>query len=157
MCLCPGDIPHFLFGGQVVYVVFAGPVYRTENMHRTELDWTTVRSFSSCSCPTFGVSPVASCHVFVNIEKPKKTGLDRLQPVFCHATVGPDSHTYLLNFRSLNHQKRSRIGWDMAKNISVHVFCCKFTWPIIILCTAIWHHKNDNNTHNHLYHVILFI
>ena len=25
----------------------------------------------------------------------------------------------------------SRIGWDMAKNNFVHVFCCKFTWAII--------------------------
>jgi len=35
-------------------LVFASPVYRTGNIHRTELDWTTVWSFSSCSCPHLG-------------------------------------------------------------------------------------------------------
>ena len=35
-------------------LVFASPVYRTGNIHRTELDRTMVQSFSSCSCPHFG-------------------------------------------------------------------------------------------------------
>jgi len=38
---------------------------------------------------------------------------------FVPSCVGPYSHTYLYNFRSLNHQKQSRIGWDMAKNIFI--------------------------------------
>jgi len=40
-------------------LVFASPVYRTENIHRTELNWTMVQSFSSiwgqssCQLPCF--------------------------------------------------------------------------------------------------------
>jgi len=37
-----------------LFIVFASPVYRTGNIHRTKLDWTTVWSFSSCSCPHLG-------------------------------------------------------------------------------------------------------
>jgi len=46
----------FWVGSPATYasVVFASPVYRTGNIHRTELDWTTVQSFSSCSCPHLG-------------------------------------------------------------------------------------------------------
>ena len=35
-------------------VLFTSPVYRTEKINRTELDWTTAWSFSSCSCPHLG-------------------------------------------------------------------------------------------------------
>ena len=53
-------------------------------------------------------------------------------------------HTYLLHFLSQTYKKWSRIGWNMAKNIFVNVFYCKFISAIIILCTAIWHCKDKN-------------
>jgi len=43
LCPHPSTMPSQL--------VFASPVYRTRNIHRTELDWTTVQSFS---CPHLG-------------------------------------------------------------------------------------------------------
>jgi len=46
----PLRLPQSLFPS----LVFASPVYRTGNIHRTELDRTMVQSFSSCSCPHFG-------------------------------------------------------------------------------------------------------
>jgi len=131
-------------------LVFASPVYRTGNIHRTELDWTTVWSFLVAVAHIWGQF---SCQLpcFCRHLKTEKDWS------FIPSHVGLYSHTYLLNFWSLNHQKWSRISWDMAKNIFVCIFCCKFTWPIIILPTAIWHHKNNNNMLNHLYHVILSI
>ena len=106
--------------------------------------------FSSVQLPAFHFDK------YRGTEK-KKTSLDWLQLFLVLSHVGPYSHTYFLHFWTLNHQKWPRIGWDMAKNIFVQVLCCKFTWAIIIVGTAICHHKNNNNMHNHVYHVILFI
>ena len=50
------------------------------------------------------------------LSKNQKTKKNRSFILSC---VGPYSHTYLLNFQSLNHKQQSRIGWDMAKNIFI--------------------------------------
>ena len=112
----------------ILWLVFANPVYRTENIGRTELEWTTVQSFSSCSCQIWGQ---CSCQLpcFCIYLKLKKTGSDWLQLVFCPIMCWTLlTHTYLLNFWSLNHQKQSRIGWDMAKIIFVHIFCLTYNY-----------------------------
>ena len=59
-------------------VQFAGLEKKTEiGLNPTAKDRTT-----GCGCTNSEFFSVASCDVCRKIEKPKKTGLDRLQPVF---------------------------------------------------------------------------
>ena len=55
-CLLPQKTAHLspFYPALLPFLVFASPVYRTGNIHRTKMDWTTVWSFSSCSCPHLG-------------------------------------------------------------------------------------------------------
>ena len=59
----------------------------------SSLDWKKDRNRTEPNCKRpdhrlrlhkFWIFSVASCDVCQEIEKPKKPGLDRLQPVFCH-------------------------------------------------------------------------
>ena len=47
----------------MMYLVFAGPVHRTEKNRRTELNRTMVRSIFRLQLPEFGAIPVAGCRV----------------------------------------------------------------------------------------------
>jgi len=55
-------------------LVFAGPVDRTGNIHRTELDHTTVQFFFQLQLPMFGVSMVAGCLILQIFNNWSKTG-----------------------------------------------------------------------------------
>jgi hypothetical protein len=75
------------------------------------------------------IVPVAVAHIWDQLQFPVamfckylKTEKDRLKPVFRPVTCWVLLMHNLLNFRSLDHQKQSRIGYDMAKNIF-----CTFT------------------------------
>ena len=102
---------------------FRGSVCRSSS-----LDWKKDQNWTEPNCKRldhwlqlhkFWKFLVASCEVCQKIKKPKKTGLDRLQPDFRLVMVGPYLRTFFPNCRPLNHKKRPRIGWDMAKNISI--------------------------------------
>ena len=74
MALYISDTPYHL--------VFAGPVRWTGKKTEIELNPTEKDRTTSCGCTNSDFFSVASCDVCQKIEKPKKTGLDRLQPVF---------------------------------------------------------------------------
>ena len=63
-------------------LVFAGPVRWTGKKTKIELNPTAKDRTTGCGCANSDFFSVASCDVCRKIEKPKKTGLDRLQPVF---------------------------------------------------------------------------
>ena len=109
----------------VLNLAFAGPVRWTGKKTEIELnptakDWTT-----SCGCTNseFFWLPVA---MFV-----KKSKNQRENRSFVPSCVGPYSRTLFPNCRSLNHKKRSRIGWDIAKN----TFICNSN-----VCPFCFHH-----------------
>ena len=68
----------------------------------SELDLRTLQTLKFFGCQLQ--------HLLKNCKTEKKTVLDWLQLGFCPSCIGPYLHTYLFNFRSLNHKKRSRIG-----------------------------------------------
>jgi len=55
------------------HVVFAGSVLWTEKIHRTELNWTMVRSIFRLQLPKFGVILVAGCLISKIIQNHSKT------------------------------------------------------------------------------------
>ena len=69
-----------------------GPAWDKVSVHRSSsLDWKKDRNRTEPNrkrpdhrlrLPKFWIFSVASCDVYRKIEKPEKTGLDRLQPVF---------------------------------------------------------------------------
>ena len=88
----------------------------------SSLDWIKDRNRTEPNCKRpdhrlrlhkFWKFSVASCSICWKIEKPKENRS------FVLSCVGPYSRTFFPNCRSLNHQKRSKIGWDMAKNIFI--------------------------------------
>ena len=94
------------------YVVFTGLVCWTKK--KTETNWTQLQK----TRPPVAVAQILKifgCQLQC-LSKNRQTEKNRSFIPWC---VGPYSHTYLLNFRFLNRKKRSRIGWDMAKNIFI--------------------------------------
>jgi hypothetical protein len=83
-------------------VVFKGPVHRTENAHRTELDRTSVRSFFRLRLPTFGVSAVAGCLILEIFENRSKTGCNQLRPVFSRYIKYYICTRYYSHYKTIN-------------------------------------------------------
>ena len=77
--------------GWVVVVIWGCLLFMGSVRRSSSLDWKKDRNRTEPNCKRpdhrlrlhkFWIFPVASCDVCRKIEKPKKTGLDRLQPVF---------------------------------------------------------------------------
>ena len=102
-----------LLWGNVLELVFAGPVHWTEK--RPKSNWTQLQK----TRPPVAVAQILkffSCQLQGLLKNWKSIKTQSFVP----SCVGPYSHIYLPNCQSLNHKKQSRIGWDMAKNIFIH-------------------------------------
>jgi hypothetical protein len=70
-----------------VFVVYEGPVARTEKMTETERNRTDCNRTAGCGCPLREEVAVAVAMYFQNIKNRSKTGCSRLQPVFSIYTL----------------------------------------------------------------------
>jgi hypothetical protein len=90
-----------------------------------------------------------------------KTEKDRFRPVATgllsrHVLDLTHAQFYLISVPESSKTVKNWLGYGQ-KHFLYMYFVVNLPDPIIILRTAICHHKNNNNTDNHLYHVMLFI